>query len=68
VGGDAVAYCGIEAADIAAGIVELLEDPARRAELSAAAQRRAKEFSWAGSAARHREVYGNAMVAHRRSR
>jgi glycosyltransferase involved in cell wall biosynthesis len=68
VGGDAVAYCGIEAADIAAGIVELFEDPARRAELSAAAQRRAKEFSWAASAAHHREVYGNAMVAHRRSR
>ncbi len=68
VGGDAVAYCGIEAADIAAGIVELLDDPARRAELSAAAQRRAKEFSWATSAALHREVYGNALVAHRRSR
>jgi glycosyltransferase involved in cell wall biosynthesis len=41
VGGDAVAYCGIDANDIAAGLVELLDDPARRAELSAAAQRRA---------------------------
>ncbi|MGH3755732.1 MAG: glycosyltransferase family 4 protein [Pseudonocardiaceae bacterium] len=68
VGGDAVAYCGTGAADIAAGIVDLLGDPARRAELSAAAQRRAKDFSWAASAALHREVYGSAMMAHRRSR
>lgn len=68
VGGDAVAYCGIEAADIAAGLVELLRDPARRAELSAAAQRRAKEFSWALSAARHREAYHHAAMMHQRSR
>ncbi|MGH3827652.1 MAG: glycosyltransferase family 4 protein, partial [Pseudonocardiaceae bacterium] len=57
VGGDAVAYCGIAAEDIAAGLVGLLGDPARRAELSAAGQRRAKDFSWAASAARHREAY-----------
>ncbi|HKR52304.1 MAG TPA: glycosyltransferase family 1 protein [Pseudonocardiaceae bacterium] len=68
VGGDAVAYCGIEAEDIAAGILELLGDPARRAELSAAAQRRAKEFSWAASAVAHRQAYSNAAVVHRRSR
>ncbi|MGH3605893.1 MAG: glycosyltransferase family 1 protein, partial [Pseudonocardiaceae bacterium] len=68
VGGDAVAYCDIEAEDIAAGILELLDDPARRAELSAAAQRRAKEFSWAASAVAHRQAYGNAATAHRRSR
>jgi glycosyltransferase involved in cell wall biosynthesis len=68
VGGDAVAYCGIDAKDIAAGIVELLDDPARRAELSTAAQRRAKEFSWEASAALHREAYSHAAFAHRRSR
>ncbi len=68
VGGDAVAYRGVAAEDIAAGIVELLDDPARRAEFSAAAQRRAKEFSWAASAALHRRAYGTAAVAHRRSR
>ena len=68
VGGDAVAYCGTEAEDIAAGLLELLDDPARRAELSAAAQRRAKEFSWAASAVLHRQAYSNAVVAHRRSR
>jgi glycosyltransferase involved in cell wall biosynthesis len=68
VGGDAVAYCGIDAQDIAAGLVELLDDPARRAELSTAAQRRAKDFSWAASAALHREAYSQAAVARRRSR
>jgi glycosyltransferase involved in cell wall biosynthesis len=68
VGGDAVVYCGIEAEDIAAGLLELLNDPARRAELSAAAQRRAKDFSWVASAVLHRRAYGNAAVAHRRSR
>ena len=68
VGGDAVAYCGIEAEDVAAGLLELLDDPARRAELSAAAQRRAKEFSWAASAVLHRRAYGHAVMGHRRSR
>lgn len=66
VGGDAVAYCGVGAGDVAAGIVELLDDPARRAELSAAAQRRAKEFSWATSAVQHREAYARAAALHRR--
>ncbi len=68
VGGDAVAYCGIDANDIAAGLAELLDDPARRAELSAAAQRRAKDFSWAASATLHREAYSHAVAARRRSR
>jgi glycosyltransferase involved in cell wall biosynthesis len=63
-----VAYCGIDAKDIAAGLVELLDDPARRAELSTAAQRRAKDFSWAASAALHRDAYRHAAVARRRSR
>ncbi|MGH3840504.1 MAG: glycosyltransferase family 4 protein [Pseudonocardiaceae bacterium] len=62
VGGDAVAYCGIDAKNIAAGLVELLDDPARRSELSAAAQRRAKDFSWAASAALHREAYDRAAL------
>jgi glycosyltransferase involved in cell wall biosynthesis len=67
VGGDAVAYCGIDALDIAAGLIELLEDPARRAELSAAAQQRAKDFSWSVSATLHREAYGHAAAARRRA-
>jgi glycosyltransferase involved in cell wall biosynthesis len=66
VGGDAVAYCGVGAGDVAMALSELLDDPARRAALAAAAQRRAKEFSWATSAERHRAAYGRAWLAHRR--
>jgi glycosyltransferase involved in cell wall biosynthesis len=66
VGGDAVAYCGVGAGDVAVALSELLDDPARRATLAAAAQRRAKEFSWATSAERHRDAYGRAWHMHRR--
>jgi glycosyltransferase involved in cell wall biosynthesis len=68
VGGDAVAYCGVGAGDIGAALGELLDDPARRAVLAEAAQRRSKDFSWAASAERHREVYARAMEIHRRGR
>lgn len=66
VGGDAVAYCGIGAGDIAAVLSELLDDPARRSALSTAAQLRSKDFTWAGSAAVHREAYRRAAFLHRR--
>jgi glycosyltransferase involved in cell wall biosynthesis len=66
VGGDAVAYCGIGAGDIAAVLSELLDDPARRSALSTAAQLRSKDFTWAGSAAVHRETYRHAAFLHRR--
>jgi glycosyltransferase involved in cell wall biosynthesis len=65
VGGDAVAYCGVGAGDVAMALSELLDDATRRATLAGAAQRRAKEFSWATSAERHREAYGKAWLAHR---
>ncbi|QRP51190.1 glycosyltransferase family 1 protein [Amycolatopsis sp. FDAARGOS 1241] len=68
VGGDAVAYCGVGAGDVAAAITELLADPTRRAFLSAAAQERAKEFSWATTAERHREAYAKAWDRHLRTR
>ena len=68
VGGDVVAYCGIGAGDIAASLSELLDDPARRSALSTAAQLRSKDFTWAASAAAHREVYQRAAVLHRRRR
>lgn len=64
VGGDAVAYCGVGAGDVAAAISELLDDPSRRAVLAKAAQLRAKEFSWATSAERHREAYEKAWARH----
>lgn len=68
VGGDAVAYCGVGAGDIAAALAELLDDPALRSSLAAAAQRRAKEFSWLTSAEGHRTAYDKAYRAHRRRR
>jgi glycosyltransferase involved in cell wall biosynthesis len=68
VGGDAVAYCGVGAGDIAAALTELLDDPALRATLAAAAQRRAKEFSWLTSAEGHRLAYEKAYRAHRHRR
>lgn len=68
VGGDAVAYCGVGAGEIATGLIELLDDPGLRASLSASAQRRAKEFTWAACASQHRESYARAHHLHRRSR
>ncbi|GAB3452767.1 glycosyltransferase family 1 protein [Actinophytocola sediminis] len=68
VGGDAVAYCGVGAGDIAAALSELLDDPTRRAHLAEAALRRAKEFSWLTSAEGHRAAYERAYRVHRRGR
>jgi glycosyltransferase involved in cell wall biosynthesis len=68
VGGDAVAYCGTGTDDIAVAMSSLLADPARRSALSAAAQRRSKDFTWAASASVHREVYQRAALLHRRAR
>ncbi|MGH3438577.1 MAG: glycosyltransferase family 4 protein [Sciscionella sp.] len=68
VGGDDVAYCGVGAGDIAAGLTALLDDPARRAALSAGAELRAKEFSWAASAEQHRAAYSRAHFIRRRGR
>ncbi|MFC7341471.1 glycosyltransferase family 4 protein [Saccharopolyspora griseoalba] len=65
VGGEAVAYCGVRPGDIARGLRSLLDDPARRAELAAAAQLRAKEFSWESCTAQHREAYDRARHLHR---
>ncbi|WP_406688806.1 glycosyltransferase family 1 protein [Saccharopolyspora sp. ID03-671] len=66
VGGDAVAYCGVRPTDIAAGLRELLDDPARRAALANAAQLRAKEFTWEACATQHREAYARAHHARTR--
>ncbi|WP_344859223.1 glycosyltransferase family 1 protein [Amycolatopsis ultiminotia] len=68
VGGDAVAYCGVGAGDVAAALTELLADSTRRALLASAAQQRAKDFSWSTTAERHREAYGKAWHRHLRAR
>lgn len=60
VGGDAVAYCGTDAADVAAALRSLLADPARRAALGTAARDRARTFTWERAARVHQEVYERA--------
>lgn len=62
VGGDAVAYAGTGAGDIAAALSELLDNPARRAELAAAAVRRASSITWAASAQAHQVAYDRAAA------
>jgi len=60
VGGDAVAYTGVGAGDIAESLEQLLGDPARRAELAAAGLERSKQFTWAASAEAHLRAYRQA--------
>lgn len=62
VGGDAVAYTGTGAGDIAAALADLVDDPARRADLAAAAVVRARQFTWAASARAHHEAYVRAVA------
>lgn len=63
VGGDAVAYCGTGADAIAAALRDLLDDPARRSALAAAAVERAAGFTWAEAARVHLEAYRRAAHA-----
>jgi glycosyltransferase involved in cell wall biosynthesis len=63
VGGDAVAYTDPTAAGIAAGLRELLADPARRAELARAAVDRAATFTWGACAEQHLRTYSRAVAA-----
>jgi len=60
VGGDAVAYCDIDADSIAEVLRGLLDDDAERQRLSRAARERAASFTWEVSAARHVEAYRRA--------
>lgn len=63
VGGNAVAYTGTGAGDIAAALADLLDHPERRAQLSAAAVVRAAGFTWAASAAAHQQAYDRAAAS-----
>jgi glycosyltransferase involved in cell wall biosynthesis len=65
VGGDAVAYTEPDADSIAVGLRALLEDPERRAALSAAGHARAQDFTWAASAAAHLASYKRAADSKR---
>lgn len=62
VGGDAVAYTEVDAAAIGAALGDLLDDPARRASLAAAALRRAAGFTWDACAAAHVTAYERAIA------
>ncbi|GAA4918333.1 glycosyltransferase involved in cell wall biosynthesis [Stackebrandtia albiflava] len=53
VGGDAVAYTGEDPGDIGSDLAALLDDEQRRAKLSLLGVERAREFTWAHSAAAH---------------
>ncbi len=66
VGGDAVAYCGVGAGDVAEKLGELLGDEPLRQELSVAAVKRAAVFTWDATAAAHQEAYDRAAVSGRR--
>ncbi len=61
VGGDAVAYCGTDAASIAAGLRDLLGDAARRADLADRARVRARAFTWQASARAHVRAFEDAV-------
>lgn len=60
VGGDAVAYSGTSAPEIAVALRALLAGPATRTDLRARALARAAGFSWDVTAARHVEAYRRA--------
>jgi glycosyltransferase involved in cell wall biosynthesis len=62
VGGDAVEYTEPSAAGIAAALRGLLTRPERRAELSAAAVRRAAGFTWQACAEQHLRTFGRAAA------
>lgn len=58
VGGDAVAYAASPSVpDLVANLDALLDDPERRAELAAAAVKRAQTFTWRRAAESHLAVY-----------
>jgi glycosyltransferase involved in cell wall biosynthesis len=57
VGGDAVAYTGVDDAAIAAALTDLLGDPDRRAGLGEAARARAAGFTWAAAAEQHLKAF-----------
>lgn len=61
VGGDAVEYCGTDEGSIGASLRRLLDDDARRSQLSSAALERASGFTWTAAAAVHVRAYEQAL-------
>jgi glycosyltransferase involved in cell wall biosynthesis len=63
VGGDAVAYSEPDAAALSTALAALLDEPARRTSLGAAALLRARTFTWEASAEAHLRAYAQAARA-----
>jgi glycosyltransferase involved in cell wall biosynthesis len=63
VGGNAVAYAGAGADELARELESLLADPSRRRDLGERALRRAADFTWATSARSHLSAYEKAVSA-----
>ena len=63
VGGDAVAYTEPDADSIGKALRELIDDEARRVQLSQRGVERAREFTWEASAAAHLATYARAAGA-----
>jgi glycosyltransferase involved in cell wall biosynthesis len=57
VGGDAVAYCDVDAASVEEGLRRLLDDPAVRSGLVPKALERSAQFTWQRAAEAHRDAY-----------
>jgi glycosyltransferase involved in cell wall biosynthesis len=62
VGGDAVVYAGTDVSSIGEAITTVVADTDARARRSVAARDRAAGFTWAASAAAHREAYRRAAA------
>ena len=62
VGGEAVAYTEPDAPAIAQALGALLDDPARREQLSRAGRERSLEFTWDASAEAHLAAYSRAVA------
>ena len=61
VAGDVAAYTEPDAASIAAALLDLLEDPERRAELARRGPARAAEFTWSACALAHLGVWDRVL-------
>jgi glycosyltransferase involved in cell wall biosynthesis len=63
VGQDAVLVDPVGPGALSRALIDLIDRPDKRNDLSARGRKRASEFTWARSALRHREIYASVMRA-----
>jgi glycosyltransferase involved in cell wall biosynthesis len=63
VGGEAVAYCGVDEDSIRVAMMRLLADEQERTRLGVAAVERARGFTWDASARQHVAAYEGALTS-----